>query len=61
MVRANSARLLLDAFPMEEAKSGQLRVEEENKFMQQQYDALNNLLSDACPKIRVFGLLRYCT
>lgn len=57
MVRANAARLLLDAFPMEEITMNRSKAAEGERFLGQQYEALYNLLLDDCSKIRAMGEL----
>lgn len=60
LVRANAGRLLSDAFPMEELRSTQSKVIDDDKFMQQQFEAFYNMLLDECPKIRAMGRYKSC-
>ncbi|KAK7482349.1 hypothetical protein BaRGS_00026368, partial [Batillaria attramentaria] len=49
VVRANSASLLLDAFPLQNPDS---TAEEIDFLMQKQFDFLQRLLNDPCPNVR---------
>ncbi|XP_077967624.1 condensin-2 complex subunit G2-like [Styela clava] len=60
MVRANASKLLLDAFPLEEEDSNRPRVAENEEFMQRQYNAMNDMLMDVCPRVRVIGIFGLC-
>ncbi|PIK47294.1 putative condensin-2 complex subunit G2, partial [Apostichopus japonicus] len=56
-VRVNAAYLLIDAFPLQDPESNK---ESMDAILQKQIDALNTLLCDPCPTVRVTAVQGVC-